>query len=786
MPDQNPLLKDPFFSGVAVPPPADSGPSLAQQVGESQADLPPPPTGKDVIKDVGQSLVSGGAKGLAGTLIGGPGSVETFFARDVPEAVRAGAAYLGERADLISPDQKRQMTQGPIYSGMTPEQEKGYKAPLTGLPTYKAVTEQFKPTMKAAGADMLAYEPQTSAGKVASAAAEFGAQGAPGALRTMAGRVFTGAAAGAGSEIAALSSQDPDAEGYNRLLGALGGAGAGAVTSSVAGKLFNGIKSLAFSTRTAQNNLVDMLSEDIRQGKSPMTMQQIEEAYARGVDVTPMDLAGPETRKKIGIAAQLTPDAEEAATRYNDFLRNRSAETGQRITSTLQEAVGAPVDAVALKAVMDRSGSGTRDLIYTTLKSDPAAQAIPMAVIGADLVRRPIIQQAMREAAKTAENNPSWGIVVPSRVPGTPATETRFMQTPQGIREVPGTPAVPDQVTHGNLAYWDQVKREIDSRLTIAKSPVNPNPSDVATLTANKNDLVKKIDGAVPSYKATRDAASETFQAASAPEAGYKFFGNMDAFKRSDARKAFNQYTPEQKELFAVGFAGKIDEVANTPGGLASLAKKFGSDRSFRENARTVLGDERYAQIQGAILSENLLSKAKELQFIQSSPGIAQASMSGALAGAAADAAMSGALMMSPDMASKVIAGALLGAGGKVILNASERRIADKLLPMATDPARVGELGALASQSTAVGGLLDKIVGAMNNKIITGTSSAVTSQDRQQRATGGRAGGMTADMLMKAAERAKQSIGRDTEALLSTPDASVAKALALANQKLEG
>jgi hypothetical protein len=45
---------------------------------------------------------------------------------------------------------------------------------------------------------------------------------------------------------------------------------------------------------------------------------------------------------------------------------------------------------------------------------------------------------------------------------------------------------------------------------------------------------------------------------------------------------------------------------------------------------------------------------------------------------------------------------------------------------------------------------------------------------------------MTADMLIAAAERAKKTIGKDTEALLSTPDASVARALALANQKLEG
>jgi hypothetical protein len=268
--------------------------------------------------------------------------------------------------------------------------------------------------------------------------------------------------------------------------------------------------------------------------------------------------------------------------------------------------------------------------------------------------------------------------------------------------------------------------------------------------------------------------------------AGYEFFKNMNAFKRADLKNAFNRYTPEQKELFGVGFAHRIDEIANQPGGLASLSKKFSSDRDFKQRAMTVLGKDRYDQIQGTILSENLMSKAKELQFIGQSTGIQGATLAGAAIGAAADAAMAGSLMLSPNMATQIALGAAVGAGGKAFLNAMERKIAAKIVPMATDPAQAAELGRLASGSPAVSQVLDKIVNAMNNKIITGTSATVTSQQRPERASGGRTGGMTADMLIAAAERAKKTIGKDTEALLSTPDASVARALALANQKLEG
>jgi len=787
MSDTNPLLQDPFFSEpILRQAPQGGGRPLTDLISESQVDLPPSPTGRGMAADVGRSLVSGGAKGLAGTLIGAPGSIETFFAKDVPEALRSGAAYLGEKADVLSPQQAREMTERPFYSGMSPEQQKGQLSPITGIPTYKGVTEQFAPTMKAAGAGVLAYEPQTAAGKTASAAAEFGAQGVPGAVRTMAGRVMTGAGAGAGSEFAALSAQDPDSVGYNKLLGALGGAGAGAAASSIAGRLFNGVKALAFSTKTAQDDLVNMLAEDIRRGLSPMTMEQFADAQRRGVPVTALDLASPATRKKIGMAADKNPGAEDAATKYNEFLQERAAASGQRVSGSLADMFGAPIDAPGLQAATAQAGQKTRDAVYTLMKADPSAQAIPMAVIGADLVRRPIMQQAMKEAAITAQNNPSWGIVVPSRVPGSPAVEAKFIQTPQGLREVPGTAAVPEQVTHGNLAYWDQVKRELDSKLKTASSPLNPNASDIATLKANKSDLVKKLDNSVKEYKNARDIASETFGAESAPMAGYEFFKNMNAFKRADLKNAFNRYTPEQKELFGVGFAHRIDEIANQPGGLASLSKKFSSDRDFKQRAMTVLGKDRYDQIQGTILSENLMSKAKELQFIGQSTGIQGATLAGAAIGAAADAAMAGSLMLSPNMATQIALGAAVGAGGKAFLNAMERKIAAKIVPMATDPAQAAELGRLASGSPAVSQVLDKIVNAMNNKIITGTSATVTSQQRPERASGGRTGGMTADMLIAAAERAKKTIGKDTEALLSTPDASVARALALANHKLEG
>lgn len=781
MAETNPLLSDPFFSEPILSP--KNRPDLATSIAESQAELPPIPSGKEFMQDMWRSGVAGGAKGLAGTVMGAPGSIETFALKDVPEMARSGAAYLGERAGMISPEQQKEISERPIYSGMTPEQEKGLAAPLSGYPTYKAVTEQFKPTMKAAGAEALAYEPQTAPGKAVSAMAEYGAQGIPGAIKGMAGRVMTGAGAGAGSEIAALSSSDPDSEGYKKLMGALGGAAAGAGISGVAGRLYNAAKAWTLPTGVARNELVDMVAEDIRRGLSPMTPDQLKEAAARGAPVTFLDMASPATLRKLGVSADKAPEAEAAAARYKDFLNERAQSSANRISSTLEDVAQAPINAPALQQAMEEAGAKVRDAIYTIMKASPTAQQIPMQVIGADLIKRPIIQQAMREAAETAKNNPDWNIVVPGRIPGKPAVESQWVQTPQGLREVPGAPAVPEQVTHGNLAYWDQVKRELDSKIKAAASPTQPNQSVLATAQANKTDLVNKLNKVVKEYPAARGIASETFGDATAPQAGYEYFKNMNAFKRFEADNALKKMTPEQKTLFEVGFLNGIGEIANAPGGVGALAKKFSTDKNFKERAVGVLGQNKFDEIQGTILSENVLSKAKELRFIEQASGVPGATMAGAAAGAAADATLVG---FSPGTAAAVVLGAAAGASRKTFMNAMERKIAAKIVPMATDPAQAAELGRLASQSPVVGQVLNKIIGIMNNKIVTGTSATVTSQERPQRAAGGRAGGMTADMLINAAERAKKSIGKDTEALLSTPDASVAKALAIANQKLEG
>jgi hypothetical protein len=347
------------------------------------------------------------------------------------------------------------------------------------------------------------------------------------------------------------------------------------------------------------------------------------------------------------------------------------------------------------------------------------------------------------------------------------------MQTPRGIVEVPATQAVPERVVPGNLSYWDQVQRELRSMSEMELR--RGDNTAAATIDAMRKDLLKTLDN-VPGYTNARGVAFETFQAASAPEAGYKFFSNMNAFKRRDLQQAFDRMNPDQRELFAAGFAAKISEAAAN-GDVGGLAKKFTKDNNFRERALAVLGPERYARIQGSVLSEDILSKAKELNFIRESRSIAPAGVTGAASAAGIDMLMSGSNAMTPEMVMKMAIGAAVGAAGKTVLSATERRIASNILPLAVSsrPEDVARLGMLASRSPVVGDVLNKFSTALSNTI---SAAKNPNMEREARATGG------AVNLMALSKSAKRHVTQSTEALLNESDDNVAHALEIANKHI--
>lgn len=759
------VLEDPFFA-TKTPDQRRKEAEVAQQ--------PSVPVGEDVRK----AAIAGGTRGLASTLAGGLGSIESFAAEDVPTALRSAGTFVGEKLGMLTPERRAEITSKPLYGDQTEDQKKGFRAPLTGLPTYKGVSEFIKKE----GPEFMAYEAKTPEGKIVQTGAEFASQGVPGAIRGAVGRVVVGGLAGLGSEAGDQMVEEGKDDTFGRLAGTLAGLGVGMAGTSIAGKLANTVKAYAAPTGVGEKQLAAALATDIRKGQASMSLDDLKAAQDRGVDVSIFDIAGPETRRLLGRAASMTDETQEAAANYNAFLRQRATQSGARVSEDLSNVFGRPIDAAALTRAIEESNKIELDKIFSLVRSQPQAAAINHNQFG-DLMGRPIFQKAMKDAETTAANMPTFDIRPPKITGATPAQATGLFDASGNPIMRPGTS---QSVQFGNLSYWHQVNRELRTIITMAQRS-GDNVTAASAINAREK-LLKALD-AVPGYTNARGTSYDAFKAESAPEAGMNFFNNINAMKRDEFVQNFKKLNDEQKGLFSIGFAQQIQDMAKT-GNVSGIANRFAKDNIFREKAKLALGPEKFAQIEATVLAENALSKVKELAFVQTQPSYLTPPKIGAITGVALEGAMAG-QVWSPDAAIKAAVGAALGMIGKMFINASERRIAERIIPLAlsTNPADVASLSKIIASSPQSRQILNRFTTGIANMVTAGEMSG----EPAPRASGGRVGyksgggvGMDhkAEALkliarVKANHKANQ---KATEPLLQHDDTTVAKALAIANK----
>ena len=721
------------------------------------------PSWSDIGEDVKKSIAAKGTQGAVGTLVGGLGSLESFAAEDLPTLAKNITGWGAEKIGAISPETRKEWSSAPIYSNQSEEQKKGTLSPLLGIPTYKGVVEHLQSTPKDSDKAWVAYDPKTSAGKIAGAAAEFGSQGIPGGVRSLLGRVVTSAAAGAGSELAGQSVKEgSEAEPYARLTGALAGAGVGAGGSALTGKVFNAVRAATLPTGIAEREIADALAKDVSRGQANLALMRQE-----GMSLA--DIGGPETRKLLEQSGAKSVKNEPLIAAYNQHLNERTAEIGDRVSKHLTGSFGQEINAGQLTQALEEAGKKSRNDIYGLLAKNPSANAIDHTRFG-DLTNRPIMQSAMRSAEENAANFPDWNIVVPKGG------------------------ATPSQ---GNLAYWDQVKRELDSKIRSTTDAVERNAAIQA-----KSKLVNTLDNSVAGYADARAAAADTFRAESAPEAGMNFFKNMNSIKLQEAKDAHGAFSPEQKRLFGMGFAQQIQDQVQS-GNIAGLAKKFTTDDIFRQKAKLALGQDAYAKLEATILSENIASKIKEMKFLGGPDQYAGLKSFGTntVGGVAAAAALEG--LMAGQFLSPT--GALTGAGlgaVKALTNMfgtfAERRVAERIIPMAfsKDPKVMDQFAKALQESSQARAVMKKLADQFDKKTATATSSAIAfDRGEPQRAAGGRIGRATggkihvnhdveANKLLSRVSAAKKMEEHNTERLLQKDDTVIAKALAKANKDI--
>lgn len=489
-------------------------------------------------------------------------------------------------------------------------------------------------------------------------------------------------------------------------------------------------------------------------------------------------------------------------------IAQAAAELPSRMRTFTQRSTGVDPKSVEYAKQLEEIGSIERDRVYDLARGMPNAGQITDPTIDALRESNPLFRKAEKLAIERGQTFPeSWDIKPPVNIPEVP--EGKWKQTSKGMVFEGPQQAVPAQTIPGNLNYYDQVKKELDGIIEQAKR--QGDQQGVAAAQSVKTQLLGVLDNAVPEYKAARGVASDTFRAASAPEAGARFLTTFDDFDKQQFIDAFRTYTPEQKRAFQVGLLGQLEKdfVDNPKRVTNSLLNK-----DFSEKLQLAFGPEIGQAIRAKALSENLIMQADKLrQSMASKANVETAAKTGFQAGKAGAATTGAALTtygiaenvgpimnflaqmgVTPGTLTASLIGGAVAATGVGTFNRIESTIANQMVNLAKqdNPRAFAKLNQLIDNHPQVYNKLIVPVQAVNTALEEADRNPDVLYRRKHggriaRKAGGRISAETeAERLVRAAESAKKNIGKGTEEILNAPDERVVKALKVANEQFEG
>lgn len=379
-----------------------------------------------------------------------------------------------------------------------------------------------------------------------------------------------------------------------------------------------------------------------------------------GGPATIMDTGGETTRALARSAANTSPEGRAI---LNDSINQRFEGQSGRATDWLRQTFHYP-DASSQSAALDQVARTVNRPNYERAMQDGAR-----GVWDGELQRlagAPAIQEAARAAAPGLANRGiTEGFQAPRRNPITIDPQTGRAS----LRETAnGNQIVPD------LRFWDQVKRNLDSKIGTAQR-AGDNPK-VSEMTGLKNSLVNHLDQLVPSYQTARAGAAHFFGAQDSLEAGQNFVTSRMA--NSDARNALARMSPTERQLFQDGFVSRFVEHLNETGDRRSILNKIAESPAARERLHIALGPQRANELEANMRVEGIMDLARGA--IQGNSTTARQLVELGLAGGAAGTGGVGAYNMDPkQMTYAAIAGAFIGGKHHV-----DTRLAQRVAEMLT------------------------------------------------------------------------------------------------------
>jgi hypothetical protein len=322
------------------------------------------------------------------------------------------------------------------------------------------------------------------------------------------------------------------------------------------------------------------------------TMSAADEAVAAsaGAPVMNADRFGSATRTLARTAVNVSPEAQGS---LQGAVQDRFLTQGTRSKGFVNRLMNGATDDLALQDSLTQAAEKSNKVAYDAAYNAPAAQRVFSTELQ-ELLQSDAIQNAVEQVVKRGSNRAAaGGYVAPKEVPFRQGSDGRY----RVVQKADGTLVVP------NLAYWDQIKRNLDGMIGTAKrGGDNTLTSDLMGL---KRKLVSALDKQIPAYQKARQGAASFFGAEDAIDAGRKAFRMTKEVP--ELRRAHFALNATEKDAAAVGYASEmIDAIDAAKDRVNVINSLFGSP-SARARNELFLGPQRARELEAYVKVEQTL-----------------------------------------------------------------------------------------------------------------------------------------------------------------------------------
>lgn len=304
---------------------------------------------------------------------------------------------------------------------------------------------------------------------------------------------------------------------------------------------------------------------------------------AMGPDAMPMDL-GPNLQRQAGALAA-SPGRGQEITR--SAIQSRQAGSGGRIAGALDDALGAPVDTVALADDIIAQRSAAAKPLYNAAYSKP----VPFTQELENLLKRPSVGRAMQSARRLAADDETFSA----------ATRGWFANVADdGAVTITRTPSVYE---------LDMTKRALDDMYSTAQRAGNNNEARIFDQLRKK--LIGFVDDAVPEYKQARAAFSGPASVLDSLEEGQKVFSRN--LTPSQLRTQMMKMGDAEKDAFVQGARAEIAKTMGTARNDALAARSLFDKGWNKEKLGIILGDDQASRLLNSLDAETTFTRTRDV-----------------------------------------------------------------------------------------------------------------------------------------------------------------------------